>query len=189
MIGHIEGQVLALTPGGAIVNVGGVGYKVAATKDTLAQLTMGGAAALWTHLAVRENALDLYGFPRLDELRFFELLLTVSGIGPKSALAILDIATVETLRNAIAQGNAGYLTSVSGIGRKTAEKIVLELRDKVGVAADDAPGLQGESEALEALLALGYTQVEARNALRNVPASISGGNERLREALRIMGAK
>ncbi|MBV9159454.1 MAG: Holliday junction branch migration protein RuvA [Candidatus Kaiserbacteria bacterium] len=188
MIGQLEGIVAAKRPGFAIVSAGGVGYKVAATRAQLAQLAEGSEARLWTHLAVKEDALDLYGFATEEELQLFELLLTVSGIGPKSALAILDIALVETLRSAISNGNAGYLTKVSGIGKKTAEKIVLELRDKVGVEVSGAgAALQGDEEALEAMRALGYSAIEARDALRKVPKEIEGGSERLREALRIMG--
>lgn len=190
MIGSVEGTVAALRPGYVILSAGGVGYKISATKEALATLSEGARAALWTYLAVRENALDLYGFRSEDEMHFFELLLTVSGIGPKSALAILDIAAVETLRSAIARGNAGYLTSVSGIGKKTAEKIVVELKDKVGLAADGfASGAEGDEGTLEALLALGYKQHEAREALRKVPQDVEGGNERLREALKVLGGK
>lgn len=187
MIGHIEGIVRSVSETFAIVSTGGVGYKLAATKETLASLSIGSPAALWTHLAVREDALDLYGFNSENELRFFELLLTVSGIGPKSALGILDIAAVETLRSAIARGNAAYLTNVSGIGKKTAEKIVLELRDKVG--KDSAAAPLGDIEALEAMRTLGYSAQEARDALRQVPPSVEKSNDRLREALRILGTK
>ena len=190
MIGHIEGVVTAVRPGFVIVSVNGVGYKIACTREILNKLKQGERAALWTHLAVREDLLDLYGFRGEEELRFFELLLTVSGIGPKSALAILDIALVETLRSAITSSNAGYLTKVSGIGRKTAEKIVLELRDKVGTASKESErALSGDEEAQEAMRALGYTPGEARDALRKVPSSVEGGSARLREALRIVGNK
>jgi len=190
MIGHIEGDVRALRQGFAIISAGGVGHKVAATAHALAGLKVGGRASLWTHLAVRENALDLYGFADEEELRFFDLLLTVSGIGPKSALAILDIASVETLRTAIASENTGYLTNVSGIGKKTAEKIIVELKDKVGAAIEGVTGaLRGDAEALEAMRALGYSPQEAREALRKVPHEISSSQDRLREALRIMGAR
>lgn len=190
MIGHLKGDVSAVRAGFAILSVGGVGYKVFATREMLLTLKPEKAIALWTHLAVRENALDLYGFGNEEELRLFELLLTVSGIGPKSALAILDIASVETLRSAIAGGNASYLTKVSGIGRKTSEKIVLELKDKVGRAAEGSKAsLHGDEEALEAMRALGYSQAEARDALRKVPAEVEGSSERLREALKIVGGK
>lgn len=190
MIGYLEGTVRSSTLGSAIVQVGGVGYKVALTKETVAHFIAGSPIALFTHLAVREDALDLYGFEEEDELRFFELLISVSGIGPKSALAILDIADTETLRAAIHAGNAAYLTTVSGIGKKTAEKIVLELRDKVGAGlAGSSAALAGDAEALEAMKSLGYSAAEARDALRKVPATITGTHARLREALRAIGAK
>lgn len=188
MIGHLEGEVKALRAGYIILSAGGVGYKVAATKETLTMYRVGGQAALWTYLAVRENALDMYGFRNEEEMRFFELLLTVSGIGPKSALAILDVAAVETLRSAISRGNAGYLTNVSGIGKKTAEKIIVELKDKVGLHAEGTgSALKGDEDALEAMRSLGYSPTEAREALRKVPQSITNSNDRLREALKIMG--
>lgn len=185
MIGHLEGTVRKVSRGSAIISCGGVGYKVAGTRETLASLKAGKSVAVWTYLAVREDALDLYGFSSEAELDFFELLLTVSGIGPKSALGILDIAAVETLRGAIAAENAAYLTNVSGIGKKTAEKIVLELKDKVGAGA--AVPSTGDSEALEAMRSLGYSAQEAREALRKVPAALEKSSDRLREALRIVG--
>ncbi|MDR3570749.1 MAG: Holliday junction branch migration protein RuvA [Candidatus Pacebacteria bacterium] len=188
MIGHLEGTVRKISIGSVILSCGGVGYKIAATKESLARLRLNETAALWTHLAVREDVLDLYGFSTEEELHFFGLLLMVSGIGPKSALAILDIASVETLRSAIAAGNSGYLTNVSGIGKKTAEKIILELRDKVGVAqSETSAAISGDEETLEAMRALGYSLQEARDALRKVPMEIKNPNERLREALKSIG--
>lgn len=190
MIGHLEGNVRKIGAGNCIISAGGVGYKVAATRETLGGLHAGKPGALWTHLAVREDALDLYGFKTEEDLHFFELLLTVSGIGPKSALAILDIAAVGTLRSAIATGNATYLTSVSGIGKKTAEKIVLELRDKVGASAEGTTRtFSGDEEALEAMRSLGYSAHEAREALRKVPEKFETGSARLREALRLLGSR
>jgi len=190
MIGRIEGTVFAVRPGFAIISANGVGYKVAATRATLAPLKPNTDAALWTHLAVREDVLDLYGFKTEEEMHVFGLLLTVPGIGPRSALAILDIASIETLRSAISAGNASYLTNVSGIGRKTAEKIVLELREKIGAGTESAGRtLSGDEEALEAMRALGYTVSEARDALRKVPQEVTGGSARLREALRMIGSK
>ena len=145
--------------------------------------------SVWIHTVVREDALDLYGFPDENDLALFELLLTVSGIGPRSALGVLDIASAETLRAAIATGNATYLTSGAGVGKKTAEKIVLELKDKLsaGEAATAMP--KGDLEALEAMRSLGYSADEARKALRLVDAEVEGSSERLREALRILGAQ
>lgn len=189
MIGRLEGTLHSAHAGFVILSVGGVGYRVSVTRETLASLKGVKAVALWTHLAVREDALDLYGFTTEEELRFFDMLLTVPGIGPKSALAVLDIASISTLRSAISAGNASYLTNVSGIGKKTAEKIVLELKDKVGAGTESrTASLKGDEEALEALRALGYSQAEARDALRKVPAEVEKSSARLREALRILGS-
>lgn len=190
MIGFLEGDVRSVRDSWCLILVAGIGYKVFATKETLARLTIDAPVALWTHQAVREDALDLFGFREEAELRFFELLLSVSGIGPKSALGILDIATVETLQNAVTSGNAGYLTNVSGIGKKTAEKIVLELKDKLGKDAGLTGAVfAGDVEALEAMRALGYSAHEAREALRGVSPEITKGAERLREALRLVGSR
>ena len=188
MIGFLEGSVSAVRPGYLILTTSGVGYKVAATEETLTQAASNQSISLWIHTVVREDALDLYGFSSEEALRFFEMLLSVPGIGPKSALEVLDIATIETLRSAIVGGNASYLTNVSGIGKKTAEKIVLELKDKVGLQGGDTHGaLRGDEDALEAMRSLGYSASEAREALRKVPTSIESGNERLREALKLLG--
>src|SRR5665213_3382390 len=159
MIGYLEGTIRAVRENHCILVVqNGVGYKVFATKETLTRTSVDSKVAFWTHLAVREGILDLYGFPAEEELASFELLLTVSGIGPKSALGILDIASSETLRSAIASGNAAYLTNVSGIGKKTAEKIVLELKDKILAGTGAGPAMpKGDMEALEAMRALGYS--------------------------------
>jgi Holliday junction DNA helicase RuvA len=189
MIGHLEGKVLAARAGSVILSVNGVGYKIATTRETAASIKGKKEAALWTHLAVREDALDLYGFADEEALIFFELLLTVPGIGPKSALAVLDIASIGTLRNAVTAGNASYLTNVSGIGKKTAAKIILELKDKVGKSDEKGVSLSDDEEALQAMRALGYTQSEARDALRKVPAHIERASERLREALKVLGSR
>ena len=190
MIGHLEGVVKALRGGYAIISANGVGYKVALTRAGMVEIQLNEVAVLWTHLAVREDALDLYGFIEEEELRLFEMLISVSGIGPKSALAILDIASVETLKSAISAGKAEYLTNVSGIGKKTAQKIVLELRDKVGISPDGSDkSLHGDEEALQAMRALGYSVPEARDALRKVPNDVESGSERLRAALKIVGGK
>jgi Holliday junction DNA helicase RuvA len=187
MIGALRGTVMKLRENHLVLEVGGVGYKVAVLKELLKRTKEGASLSLATHLAVREDLLDLYGFVHEEELALFEQLLTVSGIGPKSALAVLDIASVETLSSAIASGNASYLTNVSGIGKKTAEKIVLELKDKVTAKQGAGSMPVGDQEALEAMRSLGYSASEARDALRKVPASVEGGSARLKEALRVLG--
>ncbi len=192
MISHLRGTILEVTERYAVLEVGGMGYKVYCAVDTLAGLRAGVEAALHTYLAVREDALDLYGFPTADEKNFFELLISVSGIGPRSALGILSVATTDTLKRAIGTGDTSYLTKVSGIGRKTAEKVVLELRDKMRAHVDmkETPhALRAESDVVEALKALGYSQNEARDALKEVTDEHVGTNARIREALKILGQK
>ena len=192
MIARISGTVLDITEKYTIVDVNGLGYKIYCPTDTLSGLRLDEPASLYTYLVVREDALDLYGFGSGDEQAFFEMLISVSGIGPKSALGILGMASIDTLKQAIASGDTGYLTKVSGIGRKTAEKIVLELRDKLRAHANtkESPGaLRAESDVVEALKALGYSQNEARDALKEVPESVTGTNARIKEALKILGGK
>ncbi len=171
-----------------IVETAGVGYKVNVSLDVLSKrIKIDEEVFLFIHTHVREDAFDLYGFLDREELEFFEMLINVSGIGPKGALAILGIASIETLRKAISTGDTAYLTKISGIGRKTAEKIVIELRDKVG-EEKEGTSLQGELDALEALKSLGYSQNEAREALKKV-TSDADTNTKIREALKILGGK
>lgn len=192
MISRISGNVIEIHEKYAIIDVHGVGYKVYAGPETLATLVEDSIGTVYTYLVVREDALDLYGFQSGDELNFFEMLLSVSGIGPKSALGILSMATIDTLKQAIGTGDTGYLTKVSGIGRKTAEKIIIELRDKLKSHIDlnKYPSkLRDESDVVEALKSLGYSQNEARDALKKVPTEIIGTNARIKEALKILGGK
>ncbi|MDP9249167.1 MAG: Holliday junction branch migration protein RuvA [bacterium] len=192
MIGSIRGKIGLKTDKFLIVETGGIGYKVSVSPDVLSSTPKtGGDIFLFIHTHIREDALDLYGFLNLEDLNFFEMLLNVSGIGPRSALAILGVATIETLRRAIGTGDTSYLTKISGIGRKTAEKIVIELRDKIAnenVNEKGGVSLQEELDALEALKSLGYSQNEARDALKKVPAG-TNTNTKIREALKILGGK
>jgi holliday junction DNA helicase RuvA len=188
MIARIEGKIITKDLNSIIVDVGGVGYRIFASNDTLGQSHEGRNISLWTYLAVRENALDLYGFIEKDERVFFELLIGVSGIGPKSAIAILSLAPVTTLKKAITSEDATYLTRVSGIGKKSAQKIIIELKDKLGKgSSDDELSLKEEADALEALKALGYSAHDARESLKKVSDQTLGTNERIKEALRILG--
>jgi len=189
MISRIEGPVVSITEKFAVINAGGLGYKVYATPETLGGLTVGQTGILWTHLAVREDALDLYGFPDPEELEFFEMLIGISGIGPKGALGTLGGAAVATLKKAIGSGDTTYLTKMSGIGRKTAEKIVMELRDKLKAhgGAENAKSLRSEDDVMEALKSLGYSQAEIREALKQIPEEMKDVSMRVKEALKILG--
>ncbi|MDZ4284431.1 MAG: Holliday junction branch migration protein RuvA, partial [Patescibacteria group bacterium] len=147
-----------------------------------------GEVSLWTHLVVRDDALELFGFRERDELSLFERLISVSGIGPKSALAILDLAPVETLRSAIARGDTSYLTKVSGIGKKTAQKIVLELRDSLASAREADSAGEDYGDVIDALTTLGYSAREAREALKKMPPSTADTSERIKAALKTLGS-
>ncbi len=188
MIGSIKGRIIFKTNKFLIVEANGVGYKINVSPDVLSKTKkIGEEISFWIHTHVREDALDLYGFLERKELEFFEMLISVSGIGPRSALAILGIVSIETLRKAIGTGDTSYLTKISGIGKKTAEKIIIELRDKVGEEKGGS-SLQGELDALEALKSLGYSQSEAREALKKVSPD-TNTNAKIREALKILGGK
>jgi len=192
MIGSIRGKINLKTDKFLIVETAGVGYKVNVSPNTLSKAQKQNEEIfLFIHTHVREDALDLYGFLDREELEFFEMLLNVSGIGPRSALAILGIASIETLRKAIGTGDTSYLTKISGIGKKTAERIVIELRDKIAEKMKDEKGgssLREELDALEALKSLGYSQSEARETLKKVSAD-TNTNAKIREALKILGGK
>lgn len=181
MIGKLTGTVAAVSPEGmAIVEVGGVGYCVRVPLSHT--LREGAAVALFIHTAVRDDAIDLYGFGHPSDLAFFRQLMSVSGVGPKTALGIMGVSEPDSLRRAISTGDASVLHKVFGIGKKSAERIVVELRDKMGPAA---AAVGDEAEVIEALSALGYSMAEARAALK---ASVgSTMQEKLGNALRQLG--
>ncbi len=187
MIAHLHGTIRDTTLTHAIIDVHGIGYLVALTGATLAMCTPGNEISLHTYLVVREDALDLYGFIDKAEKEFYILLLSVSGVGPKSALGIMDKGDYRRLKQAFAQGDLVYLTKMVGIGTKTAQKLILELREKVGSLEDASD--TGDSDALEALSVLGYSLEDARSILKSIPSDISGTEQRVRAALRMLGKK
>ncbi len=178
MISLIRGTIAELGANHAVIDVGGLGYKVHMTADALHGLKPNREIKLWTYHVVREDAEDLYGFPTRKDRDFFELLIGISGIGPKSALNILSLVSIDTLAGAVRTGSTAHLVKVSGLGRKTAEKIVLELKDKLGnLAAGDSAepgglsaGMSSDMDAILALQSLGYEADEAREALKKVAA-------------------
>lgn len=187
MITHIQGTVLDKAERSAVIVVHGLGYKVFVTGATMETLHEGKETSLWTHLAVREDSQTLYGFPTKDELHFFELLISISGIGPKTALGILNVSSISNIRKAVSTGDTSHLTKVSGVGRKIADKIVLELKGKFGTEDDSGISLRDEVDALEALKALGYGHREAREALKAVEESVMDTGERVKRALKSLG--
>ncbi len=194
MIGKLTGTFGGTTAEGAVViEVNGVGYVARVPLFAIDTLRVQGVVvSLFIHTAVREDAIDLYGFPTEDELLFFKQLMSVSGIGPKTALGILNVSDVQTLRRNIAAGDAAALTKIFGIGKKSAERIVVELRDKLALeqtARGELTGVGGnDGEVIEALIALGYSAPEARSAIKELPRDGSV-NERLSAALKNLGTQ
>ena len=187
MIGSLKGTLVHKDLHYLIVDVGGVGYKVSVTTEVSLDILPGQSVFLWTFLVVRETALDLYGFLDKETLEIFELLITISGIGPKTALGILNVASPTILRQAVSENDTSYLTRVSGIGKKNAEKIVLELRDKlVSTDADKGLNLRAEGDALEALVSLGYSERDARESLKKISKEIDNPSERVKQALKLL---
>jgi holliday junction DNA helicase RuvA len=189
MIGSLEGIVSWKDERTIILSVGGVGYVVFATPGVLARANTDERLFVFTHMAVREDALDLYGFLSREELTLFRLLIGISGIGPKSAQNVLSLADTPTLLRAIGSGDSVYLTKVSGVGKKLAEKIVHELKDKVAtLGIVDTPD-SAEIEALEALEVLGYAAKDTRELVRTLASTHITTEAIIHQALRELGGR
>ncbi|MEV6846923.1 Holliday junction branch migration protein RuvA [Actinoplanes sp. NPDC051411] len=197
MIASVRGLVAAIAPDSAVIEVGGVGLQVQCAPATLAGLRTGAEARLATSMVVREDSLTLYGFADDDEKQLFELLQTASGVGPRLAQAILAVHQPDVVRRAIAGGDLATLTRVPGIGKKGAEKLVIELRDRIGPLpiGDGGPGgvLNGawQEQVRQGVLALGWTPAQAEQALAAVAESVDGEVPPvpvlLRQAIRLLG--
>jgi holliday junction DNA helicase RuvA len=183
MIARLRGTVVGSTPEGLVLDVNGVGYLVAATPSVLRNAAAGNEVTVETYLNVREDALQLYGFADRGERELFTQLLTVNGVGPKVALAIVSGSPAEELRRAIVREDAARFQAIPGIGKKTAERIVLELKEKVEASAVAAIGDSPHLVARDALVELGYSAADAERALAETDAAASP-EERVRQALR-----
>jgi Holliday junction DNA helicase RuvA len=181
MIASVRGRVASVAPDGAVIEVGGVGLSVSCTPGTLAGLRLGTEARLATSLIVREDSLTLYGFADDDARGLFELLQTASGVGPRLAQAILAVHSPDAVRRAVASGDTATLTRVPGIGRKGAERLILELRDRIGPIGEDAelpsagrPSGAWQEQVRQALVGLGWTSAQADQAVADVAESLNG---------------
>lgn len=188
MIASLDGVVVSIVSDATTIEVAGVGYRVFAGPPTLAALTVGERVRIHTHQLVREDVLALYGFRGPEELGFFELIITVSGVGPKVGLAIVSSRPVTDLELAILQGDEAVLTAVSGVGKRLAGRIVLELKEKVAAAGNSVAGSDAGSagEVVAALEALGYSSREGREAALEAVAGLDGDaslEERVKAAL------
>jgi Holliday junction DNA helicase RuvA len=197
VIASVEGVVGSVGADSLVLEVGGIGYRVFCGPGTLTAAKTGGRLKVHTHHVVREDAQALYGFRSTDELGFFELLITVTGVGPKVGLAIVSSRNVTDLQLAILQADEAVLVAVSGVGKKLAARIILELREKVAAAgtaaglagAQGAAGGVGETEVVAALQALGYSTGEAREAARGAALAGTPGDsleDRVKAALRVL---
>lgn len=199
MFYYVKGPVVHMAPYLAVVDCGGVGYACRTTNNTLARLRKGETATLYTHLNVREDAMELYGFASENELSCFQLLISVSGVGPKAALSILSSTSPEGLATSIITGDEKALTVAPGIGKKIAQRIILELKDKLAKGQLSTPGGESyggtgvtvipqnkASEAAAALAVLGYSQAEAATALKNIDMEALALEEIIKQALKKM---
>ena len=192
MIAFVRGKVAALTLNSAVIDVGGVGMQVMCAPNTIAGLRLGQESQIATSMVVREDSLTVFGFASIDERDMFELVQTASGVGPKVAQAMLAVLSPDRLRSAIAGSDLAGLTSVPGIGRKGAERIVLELKDRIGpVAASQPVADSWRGQVQEALLGLGWSARDADKAVETVASGIPNGakpdmSSLLRDALRTL---
>lgn len=188
MIAHVSGVVAEKFVGSIIVDVNGVGYEVQVSAIDFDSSVLGEQIKLHTYHHIREQAQELFGFSSLAAKKLFELLITVQGVGPKAGLSILSLGDSEQVRNAIANSDSAYITQASGVGKRIAERVVVDLSDKVGLALQITRSASQvtsstSDEALEALIALGYTLADAVKALESVPTDLPT-SERVRQALK-----
>ena len=190
MIAHVFGKVSEKFNGSLVIDVHGVGYEVSVATNDFDAVILDQEVKFYTYHHVREQAEELFGFSSLAAKKLFEMLITVQGVGPKAALAILSLSDAEQVRNAIANADSGFVQKATGVGKKTAERVVVDLSDKVGLPTHygrtETPlqtELNTSDEALEALMALGYTLADATKALENVDVNLPTA-QRVTEALK-----
>jgi len=190
MISKIKGNLEYIEDNYVVIDVNGLGYKIFASPHTLGKIAGEAEIELHTYTQVREDILALYGFATREELKMFELLISVSGVGPKAGLGILAIADPKTIRTAVLNEDASILTRVSGIGKKTAERVILELQNKVmDLPESERKEAMAGNDALDALIVMGYSSSDAREALKNVSKDVTDVGERVKSALRNLGKK
>jgi Holliday junction DNA helicase RuvA len=188
MISYLEGTVIDHSLNSAIILVGGVGYEVFLPANISGKLVVDDKASFFIYTHVREDILALYGFESRESLEFFKLLLSVSGIGPKAAMAIVASAPLDKLKDSISKGDPTMLSAVSGVGKKTAEKAVVELKGKLGFSGDIAlVQAEGAEEIIDALSGLGFQRAEIIEGIRTIPAEINTTDEKIKYLIKNIG--
>ncbi|HEX9153514.1 MAG TPA: Holliday junction branch migration protein RuvA [Candidatus Saccharimonadales bacterium] len=191
MIATLTGKVAEKIGDLVVIDANGVGYGVLVTNEDFGRLATGNSAKVYVHEHIRENSYDLFGFVALDTMQLFEQLLNVNGVGPKMALSVLSVGSAGEVRRAIACGDTKFIQQASGVGKRVAERIVVDLKDKVGLVGVDLSStgmlqsdtLLRQDEAVEALISLGYSAQDAAAALAQVPADLST-EDRIKQALK-----
>lgn len=190
VIATLIGMITEKLPDVLVLDVRGVGYGLLMTLTDYTQLAVGDSAKLYIHEHIREVSYDLFGFTHLDTKKLFEQLLDVTGVGPKMALSILNIGKPDEVRQAIAEGNVKFLQAANGVGKRVAERVVVDLKDKVGLVSSDSattflqsPGILQHDEAAQALIALGYSPADATIALSVIDGNLST-EDRVKQALK-----
>ncbi|HWZ66135.1 MAG TPA: Holliday junction branch migration protein RuvA [Patescibacteria group bacterium] len=191
MIAHVSGEVVEKTVNSLIIDVGGLGYEVQVATGDFEAANLNKPIKLYTYDHLRETAHELFGFSNPSSKRFFEMLISVSGVGPKMALAILGLGDADVIRNAIASGDHAFIQRASGVGKRLAERVVVDLKDKVGavssaVASEYQTATHGD-DALDALLSLGYSQQQASQTLSQIDSTLDVA-ARIRQALQTIGS-
>ena len=186
MIGYLSGKIISKTNKTLLIDVNGIGYSVFCSNPTIQQNKIGQETKLYIHTHVREDALELYGMATAEETEFFKQMIGISGVGPKSALGIFEVAKLGDIKKAIAHGDPSLLTKVSGIGKKTAELIIIKLKDKNVVLDLSGDEIGSQSEAIDALMGLGYSASDARTALAKVDSSLESTEEKIKAALKLL---
>jgi len=192
MISYLEGKILDKNEKFFVVDVSGVGYRIFSHSGILEKIPEKGQnVKIWAHLYVREDAMELYGFLNKEELEFFEILISISGIGPRSALGILEGAPVSSLKQAIVSEDETFFTKVSGIGRKTAQRLILELKSKLAktVVLEKGESFKEMGDAFEALVALGYRHNDVRRILNELPKDIKRAEAKVKDVLKRLGRR
>jgi len=190
MIGLLKGKTEFIDGPYAIVDVGGVGYRVLVTNDILSKIEIGKEIKLFTYTYVRDDTLDLFGFSSIDDLKLFEQLISVSGVGPKTAVSIFSIGNRSSIIDAVIRGDVSFFVTVPRLGKKNAQKIIIELKSKIGSLEELDLSTEADEETKEVLSVLksfGFSSKEARDAIKNIDKKVNTVEEKVRLALRHLG--
>ncbi len=183
MIGSLRGEIIEIGPNWVLLEIMGIGYRVQVASSILSLLKTGQEQFLYIHEQLREDAHELFGFISSDDLRLFTKLLSVSGVGPKVAMTLLSMGSAETVQRAVMSGDLEALTSLPGVGKKTAQKIILELKGQL-VESEQIPSV--DRDVADALQGMGYSSIQVRDVLKELPADLKDPSERIRAALKLL---